>query len=187
MSTQLGADNPYHFTIKLEIFPIDPYDADPALADTIGRDTVDALRNAGYTIEPVYEGLRGGNQILIQVITFLENVPSEVWADRDTLGLISSLCTIFGSVIAIARYMFSAHKKRLRGGVINQSSLIKISAEIDGASLTIEAPDLESAKGAVNLAKNFYERYPTVADKVTQQSTIKIKGSVPKKQPRKRR
>lgn len=186
MSTQSESDSSYRFTITLEVIPESMNDADPALVDAIARDTADALRNDGYSIQSVYTGQRGGNQILVEVITFLQNVPSEVWAERDTLGLISSLCTIFGSVIAVAKYLLSAHKKRTDRDAIQQST-IKITTQIDGASMSIEAPDLESVKGALNLTKRFYEKYPAVAAKVTPQSNIRVKGSVPKRQPRKRR
>ena len=59
MDTQAESDNSNHFKITLEVIPDDPHDADPALVDAVGRDTVDALRNDGYTIEPVYTGTRG--------------------------------------------------------------------------------------------------------------------------------
>ena len=56
MDTRTEPDNSNRFKITLEVFPDDPHDADSALADAVGRDAADALRNDGYTIEPVYTG-----------------------------------------------------------------------------------------------------------------------------------
>ena len=56
MDTRTEPDNSNRFKITLEVVPDDPHDADPALVDAVGRDAADALRNDGYTIEPVYTG-----------------------------------------------------------------------------------------------------------------------------------
>jgi hypothetical protein len=59
--------------------------------------------------------------------------------------------------------------------------------EVDGASISIEAPDLENAEAAMKLAQRFQMQHPAVASQVTSQSSAKLKARVPKRPPRKRR
>ena len=183
MNPQHKSDSSDHFTITLEIVPEDPHDADPAMVDAVGRDTADALRNDGYTIEPVYTGQRGGFliNVLIPVLT-------AAWAQKDIIltdG--SALVTIFTPVVLIARHLQEIHERRKGGKDTVQQSPIKITAVIDAAPITIEAPDLETAEAAMKLAKRFQTQHPAVASKVTNQSNTKLVGSVSKRPSRKRR
>src|SRR5260370_2302716 len=144
MSSQAESDNSNGFRITLEVTPDDPHDADPALVDAVGRDTADALSNDGYTIEPVYTGTRGGD--------FLVNVLATAWAQKDTiLADGSALTTIFTPVVSFAKRLHEAHGRRV-GKDAAQQSPIKITVEIDGASISIEAPDRETAE---TLAQRF--------------------------------
>ena len=68
MSTQSEPVSSDHSAITLEVISEDPQFADPALVDAVGRDTTDALRNDGYTIEPIYTGQRGGFLVAAAVL-----------------------------------------------------------------------------------------------------------------------
>ena len=178
MDTQAESDHSNHFRISLEVVPDDPQDADPALVDAVGRDVFDALRNDGYTIKPVYTGARGG---------FLIDVFTTAWAQKDIiLADGSALITIFTPVVLIAKKLHEAHDRR-KGKDVAQQSPIKIAVEVDGASISIEAPDLEAAEGAMKLAQRFQTQHPAIASQVTSQSSAKLKASVSKRPPRKRR
>ena len=179
MDTQAESDNSNRFRITLEVVPDDPHDADPALVDAVGRDAADALRSDGYTIEPVYTGQRGGG--------FLVNVLATAWAQKEVvLADGSALITIFTPVVQIAKRLHEVHELR-KGKDAAQQSPIKIAVEVDGASISIEAPDLEAAEGAMKLAQRFQMQHPVVASKVTSQSSVKLKASVSRRPPRKRR
>src|SRR5260370_35501200 len=135
MSSQAESDNSNRFRIPLEVIPDAPNDADPALVDAVGRDTADALRNDGYTIEPVYTGTRGGG--------FLVTVLATAWAQKDLiLADGSALMTIFTPVVSLAKRLHEAHQLRA-GHDADQQSPIKISVDIDRASLSIETPNRE--------------------------------------------
>ncbi len=179
MGSQAESDNSNRFKITLEVVPDDPHDADPALVDAVGRDATDALRNDGYTIEPVYTGTRGGG--------FLVTVLATAWAQKDLiLADGSALITIFTPVVSLAKRLHEAHERRA-GKDAAQQSPIKITVEIDGASISIEAPDLENAEGAIKLAQRFQTQHPAIASQVTSQSNAKLKASVSRRPPRKRR
>jgi hypothetical protein len=182
MSPQTESDSSSNFTIALEIVPEDPQQAYPALVDAIGRDTVNMLRNEGYALEPVYTGQRGG--FLVDVIVPFLNT---LWTQKDTiLADGGALVTIFTPVVLIAKHLQEVHKKRAEKSNVQQSH-IKLATEIDGAPFFIEAPDLETTEAAMSLARRFQAQHPTVAAKVTNRSNVKIKASVPRRQPKKRR
>jgi hypothetical protein len=182
MSPQSVSDNLDRFTIKLDVVPEDPHDADPALIDGVGRDTADALRNDGYVIEPVYTGQRGG--FFIDVVMPLLTT---IWAQKDViLSDGSALVTMLTPVVLIAKHLREAHRQRM-GKDAAQQSPIKITAEIDGVPILIETSDLETAEAALKLAHKFQSQHPAVAANVKSQSKVKVTGSVSKRQPRKRR
>src|SRR4051794_23656169 len=107
MNTQLSSESQGHFIITVEVVPEDPLDADMALVDAVGRDTADALRLDGYTIEPVYTGQRGG--FLVDVVVPFFNA---IAANRDIiLADASELVTILTPVVLIARHLLKAHKR----------------------------------------------------------------------------
>ncbi len=185
MTDEQHSKYPQRIAIQLEIVPEDIHDVDPAFVDAVGRDAVDALRNDGYTVQSVYTGRRGG--ILVEVIPFLTTIATDTWAQKDiVLADTSALVTILSTVIPIAKHILKAHEKRAPRNNTQKTS-IKITTEIDGVPISIEAPDLESADAAIKLAKRFQADHPGVAEKVTSQSKVRVKGHVPKNQPRRRR
>ncbi len=92
------------------------------------------------------------------------------WTNRDIiLSDGSALVTLLTPVVLIAKYLHEAHERRVAKGA-NQQSLIKITAEIDGAPISIEAPDLETAKAALELAGHFQTQHPMVANETISKS-----------------
>ncbi|GHO96647.1 hypothetical protein KSF_066950 [Reticulibacter mediterranei] len=152
------------------------------MVDAVGRDTVDVLRDEGYIFEPVYAGQRGG--FLVDVIVPFLNT---LWTQKDViLADSSALVTIFTPIVLIGRQLQEAYKKRSEKSNAQQSS-IKLVTEIDGIPFFIEATDLEAAEAAMELARRFQMQHSVVAAKMTNRSNVKVKASIPKRQPRKRR
>ncbi len=192
MGLQLEQSTPRQFIITLEIVPEDPQDMDLALISAVGRDIIDALQNNGYTVQPVYTGLRSGD-FLVQVITTMTSAAMSAWTHKDVveevMNDLSALVTIFGSgVIPVAIHVMHTLEKRVSKDIDNAPSQpIKITVEIEGKPIIVEAHDLAQAEAALNLAQRFHNNYPTIAAKVTSQSKTKIKASVPKKKQTSRR
>jgi hypothetical protein len=64
---------------------------------------------------------------------------------------------------------------------------VKISIEIDGARLAVEATDLTRAATALTLAQQFHTAHPKEAAKVNPKSQVKVQGRVPRKPHRRRK
>jgi hypothetical protein len=183
--TDSSSPAPQQFTFTLEVAPDDLSDADPALVDSVGRDTANTLRSDGYVLRPIYTGQRGG--FLVDVITTLTPIATEAWANKDIiLADTSALVTILSAAIPLARYVRKAYEKRV-GKDIAQQKPIKITLDIDGTPIPIEVPDIESAEGIMKLAQRIQTSHSDVATKVISQTQIKVRGSVPKSLSRKRR
>jgi hypothetical protein len=89
--------------LTLEVVPEDPLDSDPALVDAVGRDTADALRGEGYTVQPIYTGKRGGP--LVEIIAFLSQALATAWANKEALiadvsGLVTGAPHFFAQAIS---------------------------------------------------------------------------------------
>jgi hypothetical protein len=176
MSHQPKSVSPEGFSIKLEIVPEDPHNADLALIDAIGRDTSDTLRRDGCTIEPIYTGQRGGFLVDVLIPTL-----TAIWAQKDViLADGSALVTILMPVVLIIKHLLDVQEKRL-GKESMQQSAIKITVEIDGEPISVEAPDLQTADAAMKLARRFQSQHPTVSKKATKDSKLKIRARVSKR------
>lgn len=182
MSSQLESDRPNHLTIILEIVPEDPQDVDPTIVHAIGRDTAHALRIDGYTVEPVYTGQRGGFFVDVIVPFFVT-----AWTQKDViLADVSELITILTPVVLITNYLRKSYENRVGKDTVHQSPM-KITIETEGASISIETPDLETSEAALKFANKFQKQHPTILSKVTSQSKAKIIAHVSTRQARKRR
>jgi hypothetical protein len=159
------------------------------MVSAVRRDTVDELQNPGYSVQPVPGGQRGAD-VLVNVITTLTNIATNVWANKETLERVltdaGGLVTVCGGIAPIAKTLLHALQKRT-ATTHNVQEAIKITLEIDGAPVTVEAADLEQAEAALTLAQQFHSSHPTVATQVTTRSKVKLKASVPKTQQRKRK
>lgn len=95
----------------------------------------------------------------------LQSGAVEAWTHIDA---IAALCAIFETTKPLLAHVFKAQGKHA----------VKISVEIDGAAVSVEAADLENAEAALILAKRFHSAHPAV--KVTAGSKVKAKVRVSK-------
>src|SRR5437588_1357809 len=127
MTLRQCSDNRQHIMITLQLAPEDEQVTDLARVKEDGRDATDILQSSGYTIQPIYTGRRGGFHI--EVVNQLEKLLSDI-TDRDTLGDVSALCTIFSTIISIAKHVLKLHQKRVAKDN-DQKTPIKFMVEID--------------------------------------------------------
>jgi hypothetical protein len=189
MSFQPATDKPPQLLVQLEIFPEHADEATLAMVSAVRRDTVDELQNTGYSVQAVPGGQRGAD-VLVNVITTLTNITTNVWANKEiferVLTDVGGLVTVCGGIAPIAKTLLRVLQKRT-ATTHNVQEAIKITVEIDGAPVTVEAADLEQAEAALTLAQRFHSTHPTIAKSVTTRSKVKLKASVPRTQQRKRR
>jgi hypothetical protein len=177
-------------TIRLELLSEGMYEADLALVAAVGRATVEGLeQDDRYTVQPVPTGERGGD-FLVQVLTFLEALPADVWTHKTVIervmtdaGTLVGICT---GVVPLIRRVFQAHKQQeAKKHGVHQA--FKMTLEIDGHAITLEAQDVEGAEAGLKTAARFYEQHPDAAKKITPRSHVKVKGKLPAQPQRKRR
>src|SRR5947209_1600439 len=112
MENQQDSTTSQPITLTLEVVPEDPLDSDPALVDAVGRDTANALRSEGYTVQPLYTGSRGGP--LVEIIAFLSQTLVTAWANKEVLiADLSGLVTILTAAAAVAGKARQAYEKRV--------------------------------------------------------------------------
>ena len=168
-------------SITLEVTSEDPNVTSAADAYAVGRDSANALRNDGYTIQPVYTGQRGG-EFLVDVVFPLLNT---IWTQKDMiLTDVSALVTILTPVVTVVQYLREAHERRV-GKETAREHPLKITLEIGEARLSLESSDQEGDVLAEHLAKQLLASYPHI--QVIPQTKPKVMSRVPKTQQRKRR
>ena len=112
MENQQDSTTSQPITLTLEVVPEDPQNSDPALVDAVGRDTADALRSEGYTVQPVYTGIRGGP--LVETIAFLSQTLAAAWANKEALiSDVSGLVTILTTAATVVEKARQAYEKRV--------------------------------------------------------------------------
>lgn len=189
MSSQSSPNIPSQILIQLEILTEHADEADLALVSAVRRDTIDGLKTAGYITQPVSSAQRSGD-ILVEVVTTLSTIASNTWANKAIIERVitdaGGLVTVCAGIIPIAKTLSQAFKQRAADtGKIQEP--VKITIEIDGAPITIEAAGLEQAEAALKLAQRFHSAHTMVAKSVTPLSKVKIKANMPKAPRRKRR
>jgi hypothetical protein len=166
----------------------DEQDLDPAFVNAVGLDTIDALQQEGYTVHPVYTGQKGG--ILVEIVTTTVQLATMAWQNRagagEAIADISGLATIFTAVVPTLQKLFYAHEQHASKEE-SASNPLKITLEIDGASLKVEATDAAQAEAVLKLAQQFRIAHPTVASQVTTKSKVKVQGQVSARKRRRRR
>lgn len=189
MSMQASPNMPSQMLIQLEILTAHAEDADLALVSAVGRDTIDELETAGYSTQPISTGQRGGG-ILVEVVTTLSTIASNAWANKESIERVitdaGGLVTVCSGIIPIAKTLTQVFKQRADASG-NRQEPVKITIEIDGAPVAIEAADLEQAEAALKLAQRFHSAHTMVAQSVTPRSKVKLKAHLPKAPRRKRR
>jgi hypothetical protein len=167
-------------TITLEISAEDSHNPDPAALNEVALNTNRALQQDGYTITPLYTHHRGGLDLLFQIITSgTQTASAALWAQRDVVGLIGNLCTIFTSISPIVMHLFHT-----RGKQAEQDHDIKVTIKIDDADIAISSADIANDDRIYQLAQRFLVQHPTT--KVTPSSKVKVQARVPQRKGRRR-
>ncbi len=185
MQNQQDSATSQPITLTLEVVPEDPLNSDPALVDAIGRDTADALRSEGYTVQPVYTGTRGAP--LVEIIAFLSQTLATAWANKEILFAdVSGLVTILGAAATVAKKARQAYEKRV-GKDTAQQYPISFTLDIDGMSVPFAVTDVGSAEDILKMAQRLRASHPSLANTDPSRSKAGVKASVPKQPQRKGR
>ncbi|HEY6287185.1 MAG TPA: hypothetical protein VIX20_16085 [Ktedonobacteraceae bacterium] len=185
MESQQDSATSQPIKLTLEVVPEDPLNSDPALVDAVGRDTADALRSEGYTVQPVYTDTRGGP--LVEIITFLAQVAANAWANKEALiADVSGLVTILTAAATVVSKARQAYEKRV-GKDTAQQYPISFTLDIDGMSIPFAVSDVENAEDIFKMAQRLQTSHPALAHSDPSQSKAGVKASVPKQPHRKRR
>lgn len=176
MELQSDAQHPQPLSVELEFVPEDERDADPAAVGDVGRRVVAALQKDGYNVQPVYTGKR---------FDLLFTLPLLMWAGQAVAENKDLLVELLKSVQPVIEYLFKAHEKKVPPS--NTQGQVKVAVEIDGAAVSVEAPDVASAERLIHLANTFRTAHPAVAANITPYSKVKVRGRVSRHQQRRRR
>jgi hypothetical protein len=167
-------------SITLEIVPEDVQDPDPAAISAAGRSIVSYLEREGYPVKPVYTGQRGGIELLFQVILqATQTVGADVWAQKDSIDLLSALCTIFATVSPLVLHVFRSHEKQ------PADRQPKVTIHIDKTGIDVTSSDVADDERIVQLAQRFLAMYPS--SRVTPHSKVKVQERIPKRHRHRRR
>jgi hypothetical protein len=171
--------------LTLEVVPEDPQNSDPALIDAVGRDTANALRGEGYTVQPVYTGTRGGP--FVEIIAFLSQALTAAWANKEILiadvsGLVSVL-TAAATIVSKAR---QAYERRV-GKDTPQQYPISFTLDINGTSVPFSVSDAASAEEILQMAQRLQASHPALKGTDPSRSKVGVKASIPKQPQHKRR
>jgi hypothetical protein len=158
----------------LEFSPTDASDADPTLIDAIARDVVTRLREQGETIQPVYNGQRGGD-LLLQIV-------SAAWMNRDILmSDLSSLVTILTPVVLIAQHIRHAYTRRV-GAEATQQKPVTVTLEVNGLTMKIETVSATDATEVATKLAQYIQAQPLPSGEQTDRPlTPKVKAHIPKR------
>jgi hypothetical protein len=164
---------------------------DPALINVLGYETVAVLQQEGYTARPAaYTGRKGVEGFLVEFVITVQQVANVLWAQHvaiaEGIADLSGLVTIFGYILPMLQRMRQTFERQV-GEKESQAHPIKITVEIDGAPLVIEASDIAQADAALKLALKYHSAYPATSSQVTTKSKTKVQGGVPARKRRPRR
>jgi hypothetical protein len=175
--------------ILFELVPESNDENDPALINTLGNQTTTQLQQEGYTVSPpMYSGQKGG--FLVELVTAIQQIAVITWDNHaiiaEGIADLSGLVTIFGGLLPVLKRMIQAHQQQV-GKAESVARPIKITAEIDGVPLIIEAGEVAQADAVIKLALKYHAFYPHKAAQATAKSKTKIQGQVPARKRRPRR
>lgn len=164
---------------------------DPALINMVGHEIVTALRQEGYTARPpVYTGQKGAEGFLVEFVTTIQQIATTAWnyhsAIAEGIADLSGLVAIFGGILPMLKRVGQAHEKHV-GNDESTARPIKMTVEIDGAPLVIEAFEITQADAALKLALKYRSAHPAVASQATTKSKVKVRGQVPARKRRRYR
>jgi hypothetical protein len=170
-------------TITLELVTV-PNDHDPALPSAIGQEVVHLVQAEGYALRPAaYIGERGTESFLVELVTFIAANHATI---AEGIADLSGLLTVCTSLVPLLKRTKEAHTQHI-GQQDSTTHPIKLTIDLDGKPLVIEASDLTQASAAFKLALKYRALYPDTATQVSPNSTIKVQGQTPARKRRKRR
>jgi hypothetical protein len=177
----MSMQTPHISAITLEILPENEQDPDPAAVHTFATHAIQALHQHGYQSQPVSTGQRGGGQLVFQIVSqSILAMGPVLLAQKDTIDVISGLCTIFTTVKELLWTLFHVSQKQPP-----QAHAITVRIKIDEAEMELTSADIADDERILHLAERFYALHPSV--KVTPQSPVTVQARVPKQPPRRRR
>lgn len=164
---------------------------DPALLKALGDETVSALQKEGYLALPsAYTGQKGIESFFVELGIAAQQLATALWNNHATItdGItdLSDLVNIFAAITSVLKWVQQAHAKRV-GKVENATRPIKMTVDIDGASVEIEASDLAQVDAVLQLARQYRAAHPTTATRATTKSKITVRGQIPARKRRPRR
>lgn len=172
--------------LELESDTEDGEQPDTAFTYAVGREALANLQATGYPYQPSNTGARGA-EIIVDVVVALQGV---VHFLVDNKAVIEEIGNGLTTLIAIFSTGVIPIVKAIQHAVIKRDeadSALKITVDIDGTPITVEASDLQQAEAALKMAQRFQRENPSVAANVTPASKVKINGRVHnKKRPRRR-
>ena len=174
-------------SITLEIVPEDGRDADVVVVGEVGRSVVAELKQEGYSVQPVQTGQRGGIELLYEIMNTVSTLAGDAWQHKDILDTISSVYTIIVATSPIAKHLLQRKDRQPASTTTEQvqnSGLIKVSIKVDGAEIEITSRDVESDERMRQLAQRFIAAHPSI--QVMPQSKVSVRGTVHKRQKRRR-
>jgi hypothetical protein len=166
-------------TVELEFVDADERIVDPATVGQVSSEVVNALRTGGYTVTPTYTSARGGD-----LFALVMQMAQTIQDNKEFLQTLFTLATPIATYLLKRQQTETEPSSKKPQRPEKQDKPVKVTIEIDGASLTIEAADTANALG---LAERFQTLYPTVASRVSSNSKVKVVGHVPARQRRSRR
>ncbi len=185
MQNQQDSTTSQPITLTLEVVPEDPGSSDLALVDAVERDTTNALRSEGYTVQPLYTGTRGSP--LVEIILFLSQVLATAWANKEAIiADVSGLVAILTAAATVVGKARQAYEKRVGKDTARQYP-ISFTLDINGRSVPFAVADATSAEDIFQMAQRLQASHPALKNVDPSQSKAGVKASIPKQPPRKRR
>jgi hypothetical protein len=181
-----------HLSQKLVIafeLVVEEGEHDPALLQALGDETASALQKEGYlALPPAYTGQKGIESFFVEFAVAVQQLATALWnnhaAISEGVADLSGLVTIFTAIMPILKRIQQAHRERM-GDEESAARPIRLTVEIDGASVGIEASDLAQADAALQIALKYRAAHPAV--RATTKSKVKVRGQVHARKRRPRR
>jgi hypothetical protein len=164
---------------------------DPALNHALVNETITALQQQGYgTRPPAYSEQKGAASFLVEFVINIQQIATTVWdnhaAIAEGIGDFSGLIAICTGIVSVVKQVQQSYEKQV-GKAECTAHPIKMTIEIDGKPLVIEASDITQADTALQLALKYRAAHPDLAPQVTTKSKAKVQGRVPARKRRPRR
>ena len=168
--------------LLLELVADETEESDPALIHAIGRDTVETLQEEHMVVRPVYTGQQGGD-FLVEVVTTVGQLAGVVWDHRAVIEEVfndaSTLATVATFIYTVVTHVKRNYERRV-GHDESVARPIKITLELEGASLPLDPPNPEQVQAVLSALLEQYKRAhaPTHASRTKK---LKIRHAIPRK------